>query len=192
MSPESKKSLVLALCLVASLSFSSFAQLAPFYPLKARSLDISVIFVGQVMSTMAVSQIISGFIVGRIMHSIGSSNSGKFKMMLGSLILIIIQNLMLASLAMVKNPQIFLFVSFVAQIFGGFGAGALSTSTMALLGTFANDEREKFIGWIEGANGLGLLFGPVLGAFLYNLGGYAMPFLMMASFLILSFPYISI
>lgn len=55
MSPEAKQSLVLALCLVAALSFSSFAQLAPFYPLKARSLDISVIFVGQVMSTMAVS-----------------------------------------------------------------------------------------------------------------------------------------
>lgn len=72
MSPESKKSLVVALCIIASLAFSSFAQMAPFYPLKARSLDISVIYVGQVMATMAISQIISGFVVGKVMHKVGS------------------------------------------------------------------------------------------------------------------------
>ena len=75
---------------------------------------------------------------------------------------------------------------------GGFGAGALSTNLMALLSTFEKEEREKYIGWIEGADGLGLLFGPVFGAFLYSLGGYPMPFLMMAFFLSLSYPFISI
>jgi hypothetical protein len=64
--------------------------MAPFYPLKARSLDISVIFVGQVMATMAVSQIISGFVVGKVMHKVGSQSSGKYKMILVSMILIII------------------------------------------------------------------------------------------------------
>lgn len=98
----------------------------------------------------------------------------------------------LASIALVKNPYIFLLVSFISQVFGGFGAGALSTCSMALIGTFENEEREKYIGWIEAANGLGLLLGPVLGAFLYSVGGYAMPFLMMASFLTISFPYVSI
>jgi MFS family permease len=83
-------------------------------------------------------------------------------------------------------------VSFISQIFGGFGAGALSTCSMSLVGTFENEEREKYIGWIEAANGLGLLFGPVLGSGLYSLGGYAMPFLLMASLLTVSFPYVSI
>ena len=106
------------------------------------------------------------------MHKYGSQNTGRYKMILGSMIFIITQNLGLASLEYIKDPDIFLLVSFVAQIFGGIGSGALATCSMAVLGTFANEEREKYIGWIEVANGVGLLFGPLIGAFLYNLGGF--------------------
>ena len=33
-------------------------------------------------------------------------------------------------------------------------------------------ERDKYIGWIEGACGIGLLAGPLLGGLLFNIGGY--------------------
>ena len=47
---------------------------------------------------------------------------------------------------------------------------------MAILSSFTPDEREKYIGIVEASFGLGLLFGPLIGAFWYNLGGYKMPF----------------
>lgn len=97
----------------------------------------------------------------------------------------------LASLEYVKDPYIFLAISFAAQASGGLGAGALSTASMAVLSTFHHDEREKYIGWIEAANGVGLLFGPVTGALLFNIGGYQMPFLSMATTLILAFPLLT-
>ena len=55
---------------------------------------------------------------------------------------------------------------------GGIGAGANSTSSMAILSSFDKDEREQYIGWVEAGFGVGLLFGPIIGAGLYTLGGF--------------------
>lgn len=61
---------------------------------------------------------------------------------------------------------------------------------MAILSSFDKDEREKYIGWVEAAFGCGLLFGPLLGAFLYTMGGYVMPFATFAAIYFVSFPFI--
>ena len=70
------------------------------------------------------------------------------------------------------DADYFLFVSFLAQGLGGIGGGANLTSSMAILSSFDGAEREQYIGWIEAANGVGLLFGPLIGAFLFSVGGY--------------------
>ena len=68
-------------------------------------------------------------------------------------------------------------ISLIAQVLGGIGAGANSTASMAIMSSFAPHEREKYIGWVEGAAGVGLLTGPLFGAALFNIGGFVMPFL---------------
>jgi MFS family permease len=62
---------------------------------------------------------------------------------------------------------------------------------MAILSSFGAEEREKYIGWIEAAFGLGMLFGPLLGAVMYNYGGYQCPFITFTIIYFLSYPYIS-
>ena len=47
---------------------------------------------------------------------------------------------------------------------------------MAILSSMRSKQREKYIGWGEAACGIGLLFGPLMGAGLYDVGGYVMPF----------------
>ena len=64
----------------------------------------------------------------------------------------------------------------IAQVLGGIVAGANSTASMTIMSSFAPNEREKYIGWVEGAAGIGLLTGPLFGAALYNVGGFMMPF----------------
>ena len=96
--------------------------------------------------------------------------------MVGSLF-IIIQTFLLGYLEYVKDEDTFLFISYIAQIFGGFGAGANSTASMAILSSFEQSEREQYIGWVEAATGIGLLFGPLLGAALFTIGGYITPFI---------------
>jgi len=61
---------------------------------------------------------------------------------------------------------------------------------MAIMSSFGSNERDKYIGIVEAANGLGLLVGPLAGATLYTIGGFALPFLFFASLLVLCAPFI--
>lgn len=61
---------------------------------------------------------------------------------------------------------------------------------MAILSSFDGSEREVYIGWIEAANGIGLLFGPLIGAFLFSLGGYRAPFFTFAGIYLIFYPCI--
>jgi MFS family permease len=61
---------------------------------------------------------------------------------------------------------------------------------MAILSGFDSEEREEYIGYIEAANGIGLLFGPLIGAFLFTLGGYTLPFMTFSAIYFISYPYI--
>ena len=81
-----------------------------------------------------------------------------------------------------EDDDFFLKMSFVAQLLGGLGAGANSTSSMAILSSYSKAEREKYIGIFELFFGLGLLFGPIFGAFFYSIGGYMMPFITFGKF----------
>ena len=109
--------------------------------------------------------------------------------MFGSL-LIIIQTSMLGYLEFVDDKDKFLTYSVIAQILGGIGAGANSTTSMAILSSMGPMSREKYIGWGEAACGIGLLFGPLLGAALFDVGGYIMPFATFGKSLSFVFDYV--
>ena len=135
---------------------------------------------------MALMQIVSGILVGKFLSKIG----GRQGVILIGSFLIIVQTGTLAYLEYVTDPERFLVLSYVAQVLGGFGAGANQTACMAILSGFESEEREEYIGYIEAANGLGLLFGPLMGAFLFTLGGFTLPFLTFAGLYFLAYPYI--
>jgi len=97
---------------------------------------------------------------------------------------------MLGLLDKVNDQDTFFYLSLLAQALGGFGAGANATASMAILSSFKTNEREKYIGLVEASFGIGMLFGPLLGAFLYSLGGYPMPFATFATLYLVAFPFI--
>jgi MFS family permease len=61
---------------------------------------------------------------------------------------------------------------------------------MAILSSLKSEDREKYIGWLEALSGLGLLFGPILGAILFNLGNFSSPFWFQATLFLVSYPWI--
>lgn len=46
------------------------------------------------------------------------------------------------------------------------------------------DNKEEMIGYIEAVTGVGLCFGPLIGSFLFSLGGYDFVFYSFGAFLI--------
>lgn len=63
-----------------------------------------------------------------------------------------------------------------------------NTAVMAMLGGLKNEDREKSIGYIEVSNGIGILCGPLIGALLYNIGGYHFPFAVFSFLYIFMYP----
>ena len=101
---------------------------------------------------------------------------GRSKGMIFGILLIIVSILGLGSLKYVQDAQSFVIMSFVWKFLCGLGAGMNSTASMSIVATHYKKEREKAIGLIEAASGVGLLLGPFFGAILYQIGGYTMPF----------------
>lgn len=62
---------------------------------------------------------------------------------------------------------------------------------MAIVANHYQQERERAIGLIEAASGIGLLLGPFFGALLYEIGGYMLPFVATASLYFMIYPLIA-
>jgi MFS family permease len=83
----------------------------------------------------------------------------------------------LGSLKYVNDKESFIKYSFLWKFMCGIGSGINSTASMAIVSTHYKNERERAIGLIEAASGVGLLLGPFFGALLYEIGGYMLPFI---------------
>jgi len=105
---------------------------------------------------------------------------------------IILQIALMGLVDYIQDDNKFLIVSLFAQALGGLGAGANLTASMAILSSFGGEEREVYIGWIEACNGIGLLFGPLIGSLLYSFGGYKVPFIFFATLFLFFYPCICV
>jgi len=66
-------------------------------------------------------------------------------------------------------------MAFVFQVIGGIGNGISTTSTLAILSSY-KEQRQEYIGYFEIISGVGTLLGPIIGAGLYEIGGFQAPF----------------
>lgn len=184
-----KKTLVYSLCLIQFLTNCALSQLSPFYPLKASEKNVSIIWIGYVLGFFAVLQIVSSAFIGRHMHLF---RGGRHVLIMFGSIGIILQIALMGLVDYIQDDNKFLIVSLFAQALGGLGAGANLTASMAILSSFNGEEREVYIGWIEACNGIGLLFGPLIGSLLFSFGGYKLPFIFFATLFLFFYPCICV
>jgi MFS family permease len=92
----------------------------------------------------------------------------------------------------VTDKVAFISFSFLWKFLCGVGAGINSVASMAIVANHYKDERERVIGLIEAASGVGLLLGPFFGALLYEIGGYMLPFVATAATYFLLYPLIAL
>jgi MFS family permease len=59
---------------------------------------------------------------------------------------------------------------------------------MAIITSLFAEQKELYIGILEAGVGIGLLLGPLLGAFLYSIGGFILPFWTVAGICLALYP----
>ncbi|RNA42714.1 MFS-type transporter SLC18B1 [Brachionus plicatilis] len=67
------------------------------------------------------------------------------------------------------------------------GIGVSMGLSFAIVGHYFPDRISFFVSLLEIFNGLGFMIGPIIGGFLYQLGGFRLPFFVMGGFLFLLF-----
>ena len=72
------------------MTMSSFSIMAPFYPIKAKEVGVSIMLTGEIMGSMALVSMVSGFLTGKIMHRKTSTNSQKARIILSAIILLVL------------------------------------------------------------------------------------------------------
>lgn len=177
--------IITSLCLVQFLQNTSTSIFAPFLPLEAKAKEISPMWVGLLMATQSITYILSSYIAGKCLKRIGR----RVALALG-FFLLICQLFGMGSVFWAHDQISFLVLGGIAQVCGGLGAGINSTASLAVLTSHYPSDREKIMSLFEAATGLGFLIGPMIGAGLYSIGGYILPFYGLSLIFILCMPLI--
>ena len=79
----------------------------------------------------------------------------------------------------------FISLCFVVRIIEGISASAFMTASYVIMAKEFPDKVAFTFSILETAFGVGLIIGPTLGGFIYELGGYYLPFIILGTFLLM-------
>ena len=159
--------------------------MGPFFPLEAAATGVSTQLVGIIISTHPMLYIVASLTMVSRLRAMGHKNAFRL-----GFVLIVLQLCLLGLLWWVTGNGLFVTIALLAQAMGGFGAGVNTTVCFSIITSYFPDEKQKLIGILEMGIGGGILLGPMLGASLYELGGYVCPFWTLGSVYLLMFPLI--
>ena len=86
----------------------------------------------------------------------------------------------------VDDTNTFLFFSYLIRFIEGIGAAATWTSILAIVMAKFPDKKATAKAWCDASFNCGLTIGPVIGAFMYDYGGFFLPFAITGSSIIVS------
>lgn len=149
--------------------------LAPYYPLIAAEHLLSNYMIGLVLASHAIGSFFFSLLLAKIIGFWGRRN-----LMVIGMIFHIIGNILFGVLAYLPNYYAFLSVSLLSRFIQGIGFAAFTTASLAIIPLIYQNQEEKIEGYLEVAASLGAMTGPLVGSFLYALGGYELPFYCLA------------
>lgn len=160
------KASVLAVVILAIFSdMLMYGLVVPFLPVHAESLGASQSQIGILFSSYALALFVATPFFGAL-----SDKVGRKKLLVWGLIALAVTTLLYAFASS-------FWVLVLARLLQGFAAAIPWTAGLALLAeVFPKEERGKAMGLAMSGQAGGVLLGPPIGGWLYDLGGYRFPF----------------
>lgn len=169
------------------LAFSEFlggctlSILAPFYSKEAEDHGLSVADSGSVFASVFVLQIVFVPIFGKLISRIGSTRLFTIGVLLAG-----VTNFAFGFVPKIQSGNWFLAASLGMRGVTAVGEAAMNTAILPLARRRAGKGRESSaLSLMETMNGVGTTFGPFVGGVLFNYGGFAFPFAVSGSLMIL-------
>lgn len=99
-----------------------------------------------------------------------------------------VANILFGLLNYIESSQQFAIFCFLVRTFEALGAAAFSTASYTYIMAVFPDDIGTAFGFTETCVGFGMSMGPAIGAGLYTLGGYGLPFYVLGGFILLNIP----
>ena len=178
-----QKSILFSISMVSITSFLCMSIMAPFFPNEASNKGMSETVSGFVFSFYALIVMISSPILGSLLPVIGA----KF-MLISGIFASGVANILFGTLDRIIDLTSFTVFCFIVRAMEAIGVAAFSTASYTYIMYVFPDDIGTAFGLTETCVGIGMSLGPAVGAGLYALGGYGLPFYVLGTFVLLNIP----
>ncbi|XP_070533946.1 MFS-type transporter SLC18B1-like [Ptychodera flava] len=179
---RSQKITVVTLSLANLANSVSFSILAPFFPTKAKTMGASDTVIGLIFGCYSLVRFVVSPILGKFLPQIGARFmflSGSFACGYCAIIYGFLDRL--------DHGTEFIAFCFVVRSIEAVGGAASTTASFAIVAKTFPDNLSTVFGILEIFSGLGFVIGPPIGGYLYEAGGFALPFVILGAFTLVVF-----
>ncbi|XP_015787967.1 MFS-type transporter SLC18B1 [Tetranychus urticae] len=163
----------------------AYSCLAPFFPKEAESKGLTPSVYGFLISIQELVTFILSPIVGILLPKLGI----RLIMLVGS-IMGTIGVIFFGALVWAPYGTPFAVSCGLVRGFGSIGMAGIFACMFAAIPTFFPEHISQVFGLLEMCASVGMIIGPLAGGFLYEYGGFGLPFFVAGGLLALSFPLI--
>lgn len=171
LTPFQTKFIIVLLVICNFMIANGVSLQGPFYPKEAENKGATPIIYSSIFAIYELVMLITSFIFGNLvecyrpnlMSGIGLTITGVSTTIFGLM-------------TYLHSHLYFIVSSFTLRIIESLGATAFATSSYSFISVCFPDRTATMFAMMETFFGLGVITGPVLGGFLYDLGGFLVPF----------------
>ncbi|XP_023235562.1 MFS-type transporter SLC18B1-like isoform X2 [Centruroides sculpturatus] len=156
-----------------------YALLAPFFPREAEYKGASPTIYGLIIGFYQLIVIVVSPICGKM-----SSRVSPNLLAYGGIFLSGSASILFGILEWSPPGITFIILAFLIRMFDAMGWAAYFTSSYAIVAMNFSEKRATVLSIVETIFGLGMIMGPTIGGALYQVGGYAIPFVTMGCILL--------
>lgn len=150
----------IAIYLSLALVCAAYTMLSPFYPDIALRKGVPLWCVGIIFSTDPFCGFFTALVVSKYMNQFGRKN-----VILWSQVFLAISMFTLSPIQFLDLDAVLL-LSFLSRMFAGIGTGCVMTAAASVFASEYPENTPVMIGRMQGAIGIGLIIGPILGTLL--------------------------
>ncbi|XP_029209764.2 MFS-type transporter SLC18B1-like isoform X2 [Acropora millepora] len=182
-----KTLILLSLFLVYFLLFAGFAVYVPFFPSKARDKGVSETVIGLIFGIYPLVIFVFSPFLGYLIQRYGP----PFVLFTG-IFLFGGSNILFGFCGMISGQTLFVVFCFLLRTTSAMGGAAAETSALSIVMEQFPDNLGAVTGASETFSGIGFSLGPALGGFLYEIGGFKLPFIVMGCSAMAALPLLMI
>ena len=169
---NAKKWLLLLVCIFSQLvTAMQYALHAPFYPSEAVSKSMTPSQIGVVFAIYSLIQCAGNILIGQYQCELGIKCLAVLSTFFAG-----VSCLFFGILAKFDNDSSFLMYSILLRIVQAISFSSVATSVLTILQCVAENHFETVLALNQAVGSLGYTISPVFGGYLYDIGGFYLPF----------------